>query len=1826
MNSQETKGIFRFYRELWPRPRRLMLQTGLGQLDLEKLIVMSPNQIIMLVLLFLIWLDKDRTIPSVPVLYWILAYSAYTTVLFVLKGKTSSQFYHSFSFELVRTGVQFVFLGTLVFITSAESSPLWPVLLLPGLMILVYSQEHLPQSHRWGVLPHLLVIVVFIGISLISSLTRSISAFHLFINSGWLLLLSLVLYRLYDLRLSRAAYIRAKAEFRIASALASTIRFDSLVQQLVHEIRVTAESSSCSLYIWDNAQLLRLVASDPPQSDQFPKALHLGEGIAGQSAASQVVKRDASSETLAIPLNIRKHLFGVLYLTRAGSSSQDWAEDFLETGVKPILQFLERARQAKVFEDIESEANRSQNVMSSELLRLLLEVIPFSRAMLCEQIEDKYQVVISSNGEKTLDRVEQVLLDRLDRLNSPYRIADAQRTIFLTNTLDQTALKAWIIVPIKRSSGFSGALLVGSMNQDEYDDYDVQVVSEFANRLGLLAEKANLNNRSESFRVVQEALLDLVGETQMPLEELKNHILSIVSKLFPVQLTSLWLVETPSDVNSDIILQGLSGEGYGKKGFRLGSGQGIVGWATTERKPYLSSNLNLDVLWSTEAEAYSGFVPKNLLVLPLIVRQRALGAIELINKRAETFTGEDIGWLRMIAASVAVLLDAEEEHYAERLHQASRRLTREISNPNILTIIKEEAVQLLHGTSGGIYVYLKDVDQFRTVSSFDPIYQDSKFKASQGICGKVLQDRSIVRIRDYGQFPERLAQYEGAGIKSVIAAPLIYGQIFYGVVVVHRDAAGNEFTEIDEKMFDLYVRQAATVWHIFDTSSPSPVMLAATGNDIHYRFPAIMSVAHDGKVQHYTQAAQAILGYPKQDVVGQIVERFYKGGRSEARQINRLIQQHDGPSSQIAEVKKTDGSYEQIRLWGEPSRDGGSIAYFLPESEYQLALARFNITQWVVAQLPLLIQDMSIEKLLGDCLRSLMPSLGNPKNLLLYSYSDTKKQLSAPPISAGLAEPMQLTGKVPPSSVPALVMDRDEPLIIKDVTRDPRTCNSNFWRREKTGALAACPLRVDNEKIGVLIANFESAKDFQTWESQRYQEFADAFARAISCIQHVVSLHRALDTSQKRLGIVQKVTAASTPEQAVHAVLKGLGDYFAILGFEIEEKFLLRAYPSGRLSPWQIASGESYPTSCATKGEEHRKACQEALRDGRIRVIQGTEPACKDPACPFNQVSNLVLLPLVADEIRVGLVILTMSQAKQFDIDNASLAAELNAVSIPIAYQLRKLWFYDEVAGELDLVNSLAEEARAGKPELELVRLAAERIRDSLGSDCAVSIGLTNHTNPDSVEWTANASVGFPNRSEGFWQSQPTDSGLLSYALKSRAVIISEDCQFDIRCQGFKPAGMHAEMIAPLSSKGELQGAVDVYSVRPGAFSDPSKEILRLLIKQLQIALMYTRSEQRLRAEAGINRLSTVGSLLAHEVSTMSMIVESLLFNRKDADDTNSRALVQRISELANLFRTLAALGPQENIGPNVIEVETDLQEICKEYEENSLRILFQLPTSLPPVMAHGRVLRFMLRALLDNSVEAINKLPEGKITLIVEVKGNEWVQIDISDNAPGFELPIRHAIRYQGLLANPRPLTGHFGVTIYEVQRILEDWGGNLDTPREKSQKENEPKISLRLRVAPAGARIDSEEHTRLEDSFARKLEQFASKTSGLNVLIAEDVDEMRERYERILGGKGWRVWSARSVDQADSLMREQHIDVALVDVHLSEDKQAEGIQVMRRLRKLYPNAIIVLMSAFELGYQARSALAERQADAFWYKPDGEESLQVEILHPIELSAKSKR
>ena len=184
-----------------------------------------------------------------------------------------------------------------------------------------------------------------------------------------------------------------------------------------------------------------------------------------------------------------------------------------------------------------------------------------------------------------------------------------------------------------------------------------------------------LRRRNQELSVLIE--INRMVTSSLELDEVLEATIRGIREILHVEAGSLVLVD--EETGGLVFRETLSPERGWITGRTIQPGEGIVGYVVQSGEPKLVNNVERDPHFLPEVDEERGLTSRVILCVPLRIRDRVIGAIEVINKLDGVFTEQDLELLQAMAASVAVAVDnaslySELAEFAEELERSQAQL------------------------------------------------------------------------------------------------------------------------------------------------------------------------------------------------------------------------------------------------------------------------------------------------------------------------------------------------------------------------------------------------------------------------------------------------------------------------------------------------------------------------------------------------------------------------------------------------------------------------------------------------------------------------------------------------------------------------------------------------------------------------------------------------------------------------------------------------------------------------------------------------------------------------------------------------------------------------------------------------------------------------------------------------------------------------------------------------------------------------------------------------------------------------------------------------
>jgi sigma-B regulation protein RsbU (phosphoserine phosphatase) len=243
---------------------------------------------------------------------------------------------------------------------------------------------------------------------------------------------------------------------------------------------------------------------------------------------------------------------------------------------------------------------------------------------------------------------------------------------------------------------------------------------------------------------------------------------------------------------------------------RLRLGQGLVGAAVAAETPILVNDLSAD---SRYVEIVPGMASK--IVVPLLYKSKPIGALNILSRNRDQFSGRDIAIVRQFAAHVAIGLanarlfeqSRSDADALETLAEISREVASVLDLDQLFSRIAQLTKRIIdYRTFGILLLNEHDELEIKLAVHFGENAVMPRVKLGEGLVGYAALHREPVVVSDVAQDPRYIRVVPD--VRSELAIPMLIKDRCIGVFDLESPEL-DAFSKRDVEILTLLASQAA---------------------------------------------------------------------------------------------------------------------------------------------------------------------------------------------------------------------------------------------------------------------------------------------------------------------------------------------------------------------------------------------------------------------------------------------------------------------------------------------------------------------------------------------------------------------------------------------------------------------------------------------------------------------------------------------------------------------------------------------------------------------------------------------------------------------------------------------------------------------------------------------------------------------------------------------------------------------------------------------------------------------------------------------------------
>ena len=352
------------------------------------------------------------------------------------------------------------------------------------------------------------------------------------------------------------------------------------------------------------------------------------------------------------------------------------------------------------------------------------------------------------------------------------------------------------------------------------DPNNRRLMVHFSSNLLTLLENLYLykNHLENNFLLSEMMKVSKMINSTLDLQSLLESIMESAKMVLKAEASSLMLIDSKTN---ELYFNTIAGENErALKKIRIPMGVGIAGHVAQTRQSLIVNDAQNDPRLFRQADQTINFVTRNMIATPLLVRNKVIGVIEVINSVGrDDFSEKDLELFRSFAEQSALaihnrelidsLKDINKElkkkvHELSSLHEISKALISTLKEKDlfdsIVRIVSDELQAervsiLLHDAEAGNLKIVSQVGLEITTLEQEPVSID------QSLSGLAFRENRIIYTNELSQSPYAAFRNEERYLTGAcIVHPLAAAGTVYGVLNISERAGGEGFSDDDVRL------------------------------------------------------------------------------------------------------------------------------------------------------------------------------------------------------------------------------------------------------------------------------------------------------------------------------------------------------------------------------------------------------------------------------------------------------------------------------------------------------------------------------------------------------------------------------------------------------------------------------------------------------------------------------------------------------------------------------------------------------------------------------------------------------------------------------------------------------------------------------------------------------------------------------------------------------------------------------------------------------------------------------------------------------------------
>jgi adenylate cyclase len=326
--------------------------------------------------------------------------------------------------------------------------------------------------------------------------------------------------------------------------------------------------------------------------------------------------------------------------------------------------------------------------------------------------------------------------------------------------------------------------------------------------------------RDFELKILQQ--VSRVAISPFDFNRIQDDMMDLIMDVIHTDAGSIILMNEDTGLLEFKVTKGEKGEEI--KRYTLKPGEGIAGWSFQNKKPVIANDVLKDSRFKKSISRELEYQTHNILCVPLFVKNKAIGVLQVINKEFNIpFGDDDLRILTILANNLSIVIEnarlfntsLKKISELNTISEVSRNINSILDLDPLLEVVMENATQVMKAEASSVLLLDENEREliFRiALGEKREKVKKIRLKVGKGIAGWVAKTGKAMIINDVKKEPrfnQSVDKKTGFKTRAILCVPLFSKEKMIGVIQVINKHENLPFTNEDEELLNTFACHAA---------------------------------------------------------------------------------------------------------------------------------------------------------------------------------------------------------------------------------------------------------------------------------------------------------------------------------------------------------------------------------------------------------------------------------------------------------------------------------------------------------------------------------------------------------------------------------------------------------------------------------------------------------------------------------------------------------------------------------------------------------------------------------------------------------------------------------------------------------------------------------------------------------------------------------------------------------------------------------------------------------------------------------------------------------